>query len=150
MEPQPGTKASGPPSKHAALKPSHLNLKETKDMSTLLIVLQVLLALIFLPAAVSKLVAAPAQVDHFTRFGYPQWFRIGTGMIELMGASGMVAGIWLPAAAVYAGLCLATTMVGAVYTQLFRTNHRRYHALLPVSLLLVAVAVIIGHSDLIR
>lgn len=78
-------------------------------------VLQVLLAVYFaVNAAVPKLVGTDSAVDMFDRIGAGQWFRYLTGILELLGAVGLV----VPALAGLAGIGLACVMLGAVLAHL--------------------------------
>lgn len=74
------------------------------------------LAAVFLLSGGLKLAGVRMQVDNFNRYGYPQWFRVVTGVVEVAGAAGMVAGLFAGEVAIAAGVVLAVTMVGAAYT----------------------------------
>lgn len=105
------------------------------------IVLQSLLALVFLMSGSTKLIGQKMQVDNFSNiYRYPQWFRLVTGAVEVSGAAGMVVGIWVSQAAIAAGFWLAATMIGALYTDLFRRRSAAY-AIAPAVLFAMAVAV---------
>lgn len=81
-------------------------------------IVQVLLGLLFAFSGGTKVAGMRMQVDNFNRYGYPQWFRVFTGFVELAGAAGMVVGLFAEEAAVAAGVVLGVTMVGAAYTDL--------------------------------
>jgi len=87
-------------------------------VETITIVLQVLLGLAFLGAGGSKLAGVQQQVDDLARYRYPRWFMLVTGTVEVIGAFGMLVGIFVPTLAVLAGLLLAATMVGAFLTHI--------------------------------
>lgn len=57
-------------------------------------------------------------VENFRRFGYPQWFRVVTGSLEVLGGIGLLIGIWLPWLAELASAGLTLVMLGAVLTHL--------------------------------
>lgn len=106
------------------------------------IVLQSLLALVFLMSGGIKLLGVQMQVDNFKRYGYPQWFRLVTGAVEMTGAVGMIVGVWVDQVAIAAGFWLTATMIGAVYTDLFRRGSAPpSRAAAPAVLLALAVAV---------
>lgn len=110
-------------------------------MDTVVVVLQAILALVFLGAGGSKLAGAQMQVANFQRYGYPQWFRLVTGAVEVIGAAGMAAGIWVEDLAIAAAVLLAVTMVGAVYTD---ARHSPPAMVIPPLVLLVlSVAVLV-------
>ena len=87
-------------------------------MQILAIILQVLLGLAFLMSGGPKLVGSEEMVKDFERFGYPRWFLYVTGAVEITGAIGMFAGIFLPVVGALAGLWLAAVMLGALFTHL--------------------------------
>jgi len=80
------------------------------------IVLEVLLGLMFIMAGVTKIVGQKMHVDNFAKWGLPQWFRVVTGLIELVAGAAMIVGIWQPSWAAWAGVVLVVTMIGAVLT----------------------------------
>lgn len=104
-------------------------------------VIQVLLALLFLFSGASKVAGMPMQVANFDRYGYPQWFRVFTGFVELAGAAGMAVGLFAEEAAIAAGVVLGVTMVGAAYTDFRKSAPVRI--IPPLVLLGLCVAVVI-------
>lgn len=48
------------------------------------------------------------------RLQLPQWFRVVTGAVQLIGATGLVAGYFNSHWAMIAGIWLALTMIGAL------------------------------------
>lgn len=79
-------------------------------------VLQGVLAAFFLVAAAGpKLFGEATAVAMFDEIGAGQWFRNLVGLLELIGAIGLV----IPRLARFAALGLAAVMVGAVLTSLF-------------------------------
>ncbi len=69
-----------------------------------------LLALAYLAAAGAKLAGAPMMVEVFHQIGLGQWFRIVTGIVEIVG----VVGLFTPGLAGLAALWLGFTMVCAI------------------------------------
>ena len=92
-------------------------------------VLVVLLALAFLASAVGKLsgVATPL----FLHWGYPVWFAKVIGVLELVGAVGLL----IPKTTRYAVLGLTVIMFGAAYTHL--ASHEGLQILRPAIFLAV-------------
>lgn len=73
--------------------------------------LQVLLGLAFLFSAISKLTGmADTMRDQLE---IAPWFWIFTALVEILGATGMLAGIKFPKLAAPAGLWISALMVGA-------------------------------------
>lgn len=81
------------------------------------IVLQVILGLGFLMFGLMKF-GAKQMVQEFQRYGYSKGFRVFSGLIEVIGAAGMIVGIWKPQFAALAGILLAATMIGALFTHI--------------------------------
>lgn len=109
-------------------------------METVAIVLDILLGLAFLMAGISKIAGAKMHVDHFRKWGLPQWFRQVTGLVELLGAAGFIVGIWYPAWAAWAGIWIAITMFGAVIVHV-RAKDPANQMAGPIVLLVLALAV---------
>ena len=119
---------------------------EVKEMAITVITIQSMLALAFLLTGVTKVMGAKMQVENFEKWRYPQWFRVVTGLVEVVGAIGLIIGIWFPMVAVSAAILLVATMIGAVYTDLFRGD--RPKAVAPAILLGMAVVVaVLGGID---
>ncbi|GAA0366803.1 DoxX family protein [Bacillus horti] len=78
---------------------------------TISIVLQGILAFLFLTLGLQKISGNKLQVDIFKSLRLPQWFRIVTGWVQLIGVLALVIGIWLPWTAVFAGGWLGITML---------------------------------------
>jgi putative oxidoreductase len=85
-----------------------------KGINIALWVLQVLAAAAFLGAGGSKLAGAPQMVAVFEKVGVGQWFRYVTGLLEVMGALGLL----IPGYAFYGAALLAMVMVGAIVSHL--------------------------------
>ena len=77
--------------------------------------LQIAAAGMFLLAGGLKLAGIPMDVQLFAAIGIGQWFRYLTGVIEVVGAILLL----IPSMALFGGLALAVTMVGAILTHLF-------------------------------
>jgi putative oxidoreductase len=77
--------------------------------------LQGIVAAAFLAAGAAKLAGVPFMVQLFGQIGIGQWFRVVTGVVEIIGAFALL----YPGLASIGGLWLGGTMVGAVATHLF-------------------------------
>lgn len=77
--------------------------------------LQVVVAAAFLAAAGAKLSAQPSMVQLFAQIGFGQWFRVVTGIVEVVGAVALLT----PRLAPIGGLWLGATMFFGVLTHLF-------------------------------
>lgn len=59
--------------------------------------LQAALGLVGLGVGGAKVTHREDQVEDFQRFGYPQWFRIVTGLVEIGAGIGLLVGLrWRP------------------------------------------------------
>jgi uncharacterized membrane protein YphA (DoxX/SURF4 family) len=77
--------------------------------------LQFVVAVAFLAAGGAKLAGLPYMVQLFAVIGVGQWFRVVTGVVEIVGAVTLL----MPRTASLGGLWLGGTMVFAVLTHLF-------------------------------
>ena len=77
--------------------------------------LQGIVAVAFLAAGSAKLAGVPFMVDLFAQIGLGQWFRVTTGVVEVVGAIALL----VPGLASIGALWLGGAMVGAVATHLF-------------------------------
>ncbi len=98
--------------------------------------LTILLAAFFLMAGGAKLAGSPSQIAHFVRWGYPGWFLYVVGIVESVGAIGLV----VPRLAGFAVLILGITMVGASLTHLIHGESLA----VPVPLVLLCLLAPIG------
>ena len=78
-------------------------------------VLQVLLALMFVMAGLSKVFGDQTMVEMFATIGIGQWLRYLVGALEIAGA----VGVLIPRLSGPAALGLGCLMVGATLTNLF-------------------------------
>jgi putative oxidoreductase len=76
--------------------------------------LRILMAALFLFAAVMKLSGQPMMVDEFNTIGLGQWFRLLTGALE---AAGAIA-ILLPSVSVFGAILLLAVDAGAFVAQI--------------------------------
>jgi putative oxidoreductase len=111
-------------------------------MSILSIILQSLLILIFLFAGGSKLGGAKQQVEAFRHLGLPQWFRVVTGLVQYIGAAGLIAGFWYQGTAAWAGLWLGFTMLMGALAHL-RAKDSFAKAVPALVLAVIAVAIVL-------
>jgi uncharacterized membrane protein YphA (DoxX/SURF4 family) len=79
------------------------------------LLLQFVVAVAFLAAGGAKLAGLPYMVQLFAVIGVGQWFRVVTGVVEIVGAVTLL----MPRTASLGGLWLGGTMVFAVLTHLF-------------------------------
>jgi uncharacterized membrane protein YphA (DoxX/SURF4 family) len=91
----------------------HLSRERTGPLSvqaTALWLATLALAAVFFWTGVRKVLGAGGWVAGFTRWGYPSWFRVLIGVVEVSSAVLLL----VPRLAVLGALGIAVTMVGAV------------------------------------
>jgi putative oxidoreductase len=113
-------------------------------MSILIIIVQVVLGLLFVLIGSMTVAGRKMFVENFRRFGYPQWFRVVTGSLEVLGGLGLLLGIWLPWLAALASAGLALVMLGAVSTHL-RIREPLQKIALPLVMGALAVVVAVSY-----
>ncbi|MCI9885567.1 DoxX family protein [Bacillus altitudinis] len=79
-----------------------------------ILILQIVLAVFFFLTG-TKIISGK-MAEEFKRFGLPAFFNVLTGALELIGAAGMLAGIWIQTLALLSGLLLGGTMLAAAFT----------------------------------
>jgi hypothetical protein len=80
-------------------------------MSVLSIVLQSLLILYYVFSGIAKIIGAKYWVGIFKHLKLPQWFRVVTGLIQLVGAIALIIGYWFAGMVAWAGIWLGITML---------------------------------------
>ncbi|MBS2967909.1 DoxX family protein [Metabacillus sp. KIGAM252] len=85
-------------------------------MGTVAFILQILLGLAFLFFSFNKF--GSKMNGEFTRYGYPQWFKIVTGIVEAAAGILLLAGYWNDQLTAWGSLLATLTMLGAVVTHM--------------------------------
>lgn len=83
-------------------------------MNIVSIVLQSLLILAFVMAGSGKVAGSKMHVDNFKKWRLPQWFRVVTGLVEIVAAAVLVVGYWEPSWAAAGALILGVTAIGGI------------------------------------
>lgn len=92
--------------------------RELKTMHIVSIILQTLLTLMFLMASFGKLRGAETPIEEFEKLRLPQWFRIVTGIIELISAVALIIGYWDASWVAVGALLIICTAIGGVLAQI--------------------------------
>ncbi|MCM3170119.1 MULTISPECIES: DoxX family protein [Peribacillus] len=106
------------------------------------IVMQVILAVFILVGGFIKLLRIPFQVEHWQHYQYPLWFMSVIGFIELIGAIGMIGGIWNRYLAVGSGVLFVLIMIGALHAHIFRA-HQSIVMIIPAMICLILSIIVI-------
>lgn len=108
-------------------------------MSVLSIVLQVILGLGFLMFGLMKF-GSKQMVEGFKNYGYPGAFRVFTGLIEVIAAGLVIAGIWINVLAAWGGLLIVVTMIGAILTHI-KIKDQLKQMFMPIILFILGLVV---------
>lgn len=80
---------------------------------------QAVLGFVGLAVGGAKVTHQEEQIMEFQRFGYPQWFRVVTGITEIGAGVGLLVGlVWRPELGWGGGLLLGGVLAGAVLTHI--------------------------------
>ncbi len=79
-------------------------------------IIQGILVVMFVMAGMGKVAGSKMQIEGFDHFRLPQWFRVVTGIVELIGAALLVVGFWLTGWAIAGALLLGLTGIGGIMT----------------------------------
>ncbi|RCW63135.1 DoxX family protein [Saliterribacillus persicus] len=109
-------------------------------MDVLSIILQVILGLGFIMFGLMKF-KSKQMVEGFKYFGYPVWFRVFTGLVELISAGLVISGIWNEKLAAWGGLLIVATMIGAIITHI-KIKDSVKNMMMPIVLLILGLAVL--------
>ncbi|WP_135557671.1 DoxX family protein [Paenibacillus cymbidii] len=109
-------------------------------MDILVIVLQSLLALMFVMAGLSKMAGVKMHVDNFTRWRLPQWFRVVTGFVQLVAAAALIVGYWDDSWTAAGALLLALVGIGGILTHVRVRDSLK--EMFPI-LLIAAIAIVL-------
>lgn len=91
----------------------------------------VLLATIFVPQGMAKFDDTSGWAKAFTHWGYPKWFRMTIGVIELGG----VALMFWPRAARWGAIAILVVMAGAWFTHIaFDQGRHMTSEVVPITL----------------
>lgn len=83
-----------------------------------LLILNIVIAVIFLLSGGAKLAGLEFEIVAFERWGYPLWFMYLTGFLEVLGGVGLL----VKRISALASGCLAMLMVGAISTHVLHTE----------------------------
>ena len=81
-------------------------------MSNVTLVARIVLLLIFLEAGGSRVFGTQQQVMEFAVYGYPDWLRVLTGVIQVAG----VLLLWFRETRLAGVACVVLVIVGVTYT----------------------------------
>ncbi len=87
-------------------------------MEILAYVLQAILILMFALAGIGKVAGSSMHVKNFEHWRLPQWFRVVTGIVEIVGAALLLMGYWTIDYALAGSLVLGITGIGGIITHM--------------------------------
>ncbi|CAI6082749.1 DoxX family protein [Cohnella sp. JJ-181] len=105
------------------------------------LVLQILLIVAFAASGFTKVAGVKMQVDSFSKLGLPQWFRVVTGLLQLVGVAALVAGFWRDSWTAWGAVLIGAIMLGAV---LFHVRAKDKFGAIAPALVLAALAIVLA------
>jgi sugar lactone lactonase YvrE len=94
------------------------------QMNAFITLLQLILGHFFLVIGLRKIIGSRTVRDNYLKWRYPLWLMTVKGVLDLMGALGMLMSIFFPALASIAGAWLCLLALGALYTHLIRARNK--------------------------
>lgn len=93
-------------------------IKRRDILDILIWSLQGLLAAAFLMAGLGKVMGSQMHKEGFTKWRLPQWFRIVTGLVEVVAAALLIIGYWQQDLILYGALLIVATGIGGTLTHI--------------------------------
>ncbi|NBD26170.1 DoxX family protein [Paenibacillus glycinis] len=115
-------------------------------MSIVSLVLQMVLILAFLLGGGMNVAGVKAQIEAFDHLRLPQWFRVVTGLFQLIGIAGLVIGFWKPGILAWAGAWFAVMMLIAVVAHV-RVKDSFGKALPALVLAIIAIVLLAANAE---
>jgi uncharacterized membrane protein YphA (DoxX/SURF4 family) len=94
----------------------------------------------------SKIAGAKHQIELFDSVKLPQWFRVITGYVQIVGCIGLIIGYWYPVIAAWAGILIGIMMLLACLSH-FRVKHPIGKMIPALLNLLISIAVVFLYAD---
>jgi putative oxidoreductase len=110
------------------------------------LILQILLAMMFLMAGIGKFSGSKMHVENFDKWRLPQWFRTVTGLVEILGAVALIIGFWEPSWAAVGALWLGIISLGGILTHV-RIKDSFKQTFMIIILFIISVALFIIEID---
>ena len=108
----------------------------------MMIIMQAILAVFILVGGFIKLFRIPFQVEHWQYYQYPLWLMSVIGIVELIGAIGMIVGISNPYLVFVSGVLFVILMIGAIHAHIFRA-HQPIGMIIPATICLILSMMVI-------
>jgi len=110
-------------------------------LAILSFILQIVLGVGFLNFGYAKF-SSPQMVEGFKHFGYPKWFRLFTGSVEIIAALLILIGLWKSIFAAIGGFLIIATMIGAIFTHI-KIKDTLKGMMMPIILLILGSTVLL-------
>ena len=113
----------------------HPQTPRSRRLANLRAMVALILGAVFLGTGISKLAGMPYVVQTFREWGYPPWFLVVIGLVEVAG--GVL--VLVPATRVLGATLIAVEMLGAIGTHVVAGQW----SMVPVPVLALALAVLL-------
>lgn len=104
-------------------------------------ILAILLGLGLLASGAATITRQPPIVANFSRAGVPDAWYPALGTLKILGALGLIVGLWVPVLGILAGFALFAYFVGAVVMHL-RAGDRAIAPALAIAVLALVAALL--------
>lgn len=111
-------------------------MDQSRVKSAISWLVQILLAIFYALAASGKLISRPQVIEMFRNWGFPDKFYLVIGILELLGAIGLL----IPRIASYAASGLIMLMIGAAVTHL--VNGEGLQVLRPIIFMMLLALIV--------
>ncbi len=95
-----------------------------------------------------KVFRIPFQVEHWLNYQYPLWFLTITGLLEILGGLGLVAGIWNRYLAIGSSILFVILMAGAIHAHLYRAHQSILMTIPALTCLIISIIIVISEIKL--
>ncbi|MDF2535365.1 MAG: hypothetical protein K0R18_1524 [Bacillales bacterium] len=112
---------------------------KAQEINMLIIVFKITLIVVFLSAGSGKLAGANIHIEDFKNWQLPQWFRILTGLVEILGAMILFISFWVKELEMFGALWFVGIGIGGIITHI-RANDDMKDTFSIVILFLIAAS----------
>ncbi|MDZ5606586.1 DoxX family protein [Bacillus pseudomycoides] len=117
-------------------------------MDIVIIIIQIVLACMFLLSFSLKVSRAKSMVHHWNEYRYPKWLMNVIALLELTSAIGVIIGFWHLNFLKYSAILIIFLMLGALHAHFFRAKHKIVMTLNAFLMLILSVVVLLFSQNM--